>query len=109
MNKKKNARDNKSVPTNHRRIKRWTKTIAIQTITQIRMLIMQTATQTRVLIRMQRTLQTATQAKIQTQTTAATTIKKKKGTFLKVPFLLTCCHRPRNIKDVMQGDYYGKI
>ena len=74
MNKKKNVRNNKSVPTNHRRKKKWTKIIATQTITQIRML---TTAQTRMLTRMQKILQTAIQTKtqIQTQTTAATITK----------------------------------
>ena len=80
MNKKKNARDNKSVLTNHRRKKKWTKIIATQTTVQIRT---RAIAQTRMLTRMQKILQTAIQTKtqIQTQTTAQTITKNGKGTF----------------------------
>lgn len=69
--------------------KRWTKIIAIQTITQAKM---QTTMQTTAQARMQTTTQTKIQTKIQATAqvkTQTTTTKNKKGTFFEVPFLLT--------------------
>ena len=88
MHKKKDVRNNKSVPTKYRRTKTWTKIIVIQTIVQAKMQTtaqakMQTTTQTKMQTTAQAKTQTTAQAKTQTTTT-----KNKKGTFFEVPFLL---------------------